>query len=322
MRSTPGRVHVSEQGARVVEARLGGRLASLPPRRKASRTAGRIIAWGWMWTWTSVTGQAHSDQSKKPCPVFLPSLPSATSWRSSAGGSKRRSSSDPGQVLGDAQAHVEADEVGELERPHRVAVAELHRLVDVLGARDALLDHADRLEPEDEAQAARREARRVLHDDHGLAHALADAPRRVDDRVGVVASVRTISSSFIMWTGLKKCMPTTRSGARLACRDLRDGQRGRVRREDRVSRRAAGRASRRSRCLSSRLSGTASTTRSAVRRRRRRDRRRAARTRPSACVAGGGLDLALLDALVEVRLDVGEARRRRARRPRRRATPR
>src|SRR5579883_3154263 len=46
------------------------------------------------------------------------------------------------QVVENGEAHVEADEVRELERPHRVAVPELHRLVDVGGAGDAALEHA------------------------------------------------------------------------------------------------------------------------------------------------------------------------------------
>ena len=87
-------------------------------------------------------------------------------------------------MLGDAEAHVEADEVRQLERAHGVAVAELERGVDVLGAGDALLDHADRLETEHEAQAARGEARRVLHDDARLAHLLADGARGRDRLLG------------------------------------------------------------------------------------------------------------------------------------------
>src|SRR5690606_13299229 len=39
------------------------------------------------------------------------------------------------EVLRDAEAHVEPDQVGQPERTHRVTVPELHRLVDVLGAR-------------------------------------------------------------------------------------------------------------------------------------------------------------------------------------------
>ena len=43
-----------------------------------------------------------------------------------------------------------------------------------------------------------------------------------------------ISTSGISGAGLKKCMPTTRSGVDVAGRDLGDGERRRVRREHRV----------------------------------------------------------------------------------------
>src|SRR5688572_26470716 len=58
------------------------------------------------------------------------------------------------EMLGDREADVESDEVGQAQRTHRMIVAELHRAVDVLGARDALLEHADRLETEDDSEPA------------------------------------------------------------------------------------------------------------------------------------------------------------------------
>src|SRR5262245_922411 len=73
------------------------------------------------------------------------------------------------EVVGDRHAHVEADQIGELERAHRVAVAEFHRLVDVLGRRDPCLDHADRFEAEADAEARTGEARRVDDEDRLLA---------------------------------------------------------------------------------------------------------------------------------------------------------
>src|SRR3989475_9357295 len=39
--------------------------------------------------------------------------------------------------------HVEADQIGELERAHRVVVAELHGAVDVLRRGDALLERSE-----------------------------------------------------------------------------------------------------------------------------------------------------------------------------------
>src|SRR2546426_661733 len=58
------------------------------------------------------------------------------------------------QILRNRKPHVQPDQVGELERAHGVVVAELHRLVDVLGGRDAFLEHGGR-ELGLRAQAAR-----------------------------------------------------------------------------------------------------------------------------------------------------------------------
>src|ERR1051326_2422505 len=58
-----------------------------------------------------------------------------------------------GEVFGDAQADVEADEIGEAEWPHRMVVAELHRAVDVGGGCDALFEHPHRLEADGHAEA-------------------------------------------------------------------------------------------------------------------------------------------------------------------------
>src|SRR5947209_11125790 len=76
-----------------------------------------------------------------------------------------------GEVLGDGQADVEADEVGEPQRPHGMAVPEDHALVDVRRAGHALLQHADRLQAEGHAEAAGGEAGRVADLDALLAQA-------------------------------------------------------------------------------------------------------------------------------------------------------
>src|SRR2546427_9736202 len=86
--------------------------------------------------------------------------------------------------------HVEADQIGELERAHRVVVAELHGAVDVLRRGDALLEHAHRLEAEGETQAARREPRRVPHHDRLLAEGARERDRAFD-RLGRSVWVRS-----------------------------------------------------------------------------------------------------------------------------------
>src|SRR5439155_2573878 len=48
--------------------------------------------------------------------------------------------------VGDEVGRVEADEIEEREWAHRIAAAELHRLVDVFDRADALFECADRVE--------------------------------------------------------------------------------------------------------------------------------------------------------------------------------
>ena len=90
------------------------------------------------------------------------------------------------QVLGDAEPHIQADDVGQPQRADRMLVAEHHRRVDVLGGGDALLDHPDRLEAERDAQAGAGEARRVGDDDRRLAEGFHPAGGQVDE-FGVAA---------------------------------------------------------------------------------------------------------------------------------------
>ena len=76
------------------------------------------------------------------------------------------------------------------------------------------------------------------------------------------SSARTISTSGISGAGLKKCMPDDALGRRRRGGDLRDGQRGGVRREDGVRRGRSARARAKSARLASSSSTIASITRS------------------------------------------------------------
>ena len=105
---------------------------------------------------------------------------------------------------------VEADEVGELERTHRVVEADPGAGVDVLGGPDTLLEGAHRLGQERHEDAVDDEPRPVgRHDD-----LLAELRRQVADRLprssSVVSADRISSTSGMTGTGLKKCMPTNR----------------------------------------------------------------------------------------------------------------
>ncbi len=79
------------------------------------------------------------------------------------------------QVLGDREPDVEADEIRELQRAHRMVVAQLHRLVDVF---------------------------------RGGAFATARSTA-----AGAARACVTTSTNFIACTGLNKCVPTTRPGS-------------------------------------------------------------------------------------------------------------
>src|SRR5438552_16678681 len=69
-----------------------------------------------------------------------------------------------------------------------MVVAELHRLVAVLRARHVLLEHAHRLEPQHDAEAARRKAWRIA-DDNRL---LAEAAGELDSALGGRATLPSV----------------------------------------------------------------------------------------------------------------------------------
>src|SRR3954447_6566229 len=74
----------------------------------------------------------------------------------------------PPQMLGGSQAHVEPDQICGAQRSHRMAVRELHSPVDRRRVGDTVLEHPDRLEAEEDTEAAGREAGRVADHDLGL----------------------------------------------------------------------------------------------------------------------------------------------------------
>ena len=74
------------------------------------------------------------------------------------------------QVQQDVSSYVEADQIGQRQRPHRVLVAKNHRRVDVLGARNAVGQHADGFVSEDNTEATGRKPRDVVHQNRGFAH--------------------------------------------------------------------------------------------------------------------------------------------------------
>ena len=140
------------------------------------------------------------------------------------------------QHLHDRDARVEPDQVGERERPHRMREAELRDRVDRLRLGDAFQQRVRGLVDERHQDAVRDEAREVVR----LGRLLAEIARRAATIAAAVSSdvctARITSTSFSTGTGLKKCMPITRSGRRGRRGERRDRDRRRVRGEDRARR--------------------------------------------------------------------------------------
>src|SRR4051812_44376263 len=78
------------------------------------------------------------------------------------------------QVLSDTQTHIEAHQVGQAQRTHRMVIAEFHRSVDVARAGDALLDHAHSFQAECYSKTTGGESGNVAHDDRLFLQALRD----------------------------------------------------------------------------------------------------------------------------------------------------
>src|SRR5919107_962077 len=85
--------------------------------------------------------------------------------------------------LRDRQKRVEPDQVGELERAHRVSAALHHPLVDVLLRGEAGLVHADRRKQVRDEQRVHHESGSVLRVDRGLAERLLGERRGLLERL-------------------------------------------------------------------------------------------------------------------------------------------
>ncbi len=72
------------------------------------------------------------------------------------------------QHLHDRQAGVETDEVGELQRAHRMIGAELHGRVDGIDGADAFIERVDRLVDHRQQDAVDDEGRKIFGDGDGL----------------------------------------------------------------------------------------------------------------------------------------------------------
>ena len=94
-----------------------------------------------------------------------------------------------------------------VQRAHRVPGAELHAVVDVLAAGEAVLVHPHRRHQVRDEQHVHDEAGAVLRVDRVLADLLGEARRALDDRSRRCRAPTTISTSFITGTGREEVQP-------------------------------------------------------------------------------------------------------------------
>ena len=133
-----------------------------------------------------------------------------------------------------------------VQRPHRVPAAELHALVDVLAAGEALLVHPHRRHQVGDEQHVDDEAGAVLGAGSPSCRSARRTPRRARRSPSRCPAPTTISTSFMTGTGEKKCRPSTRCGRRGRTRPARRS--GSTRCSRRGSRRRAARRRARGRC--------------------------------------------------------------------------
>ena len=115
--------------------------------------------------------------------------------------------------------------------PSGCAKPELRDRVDRLGLGDAVVQRPDGLVDERHQDPVRDEAREVVGDGRRLAELDAPAAVIASAVSSEVSLPRTTSTSFSTGTGLKKCMPITRSGRAVAAASVRDRDRRGVRGE-------------------------------------------------------------------------------------------
>src|SRR5437588_3238058 len=137
------------------------------------------------------------------------------------------------QVLGDVEAHVKADEIGQAERPHRVIVTEFHRRIYTFRVGDALLHHPHRLQPQRHAQTRRGEARHVPHHYRLLLHPHGDGARGLDHFRHGRATDDDLDQPHDV-DGVEEVEADDARGAARAFGDLRDRERRGVGGEDEI----------------------------------------------------------------------------------------
>src|SRR6266446_1503651 len=139
------------------------------------------------------------------------------------------------QQLHDGETDIEPDQVGQRQRTQRMVHAELHDLIDAFGGRDSILHAEDRLVDHRHEHSIRHEPGRVVHDNRGLAQLFRDLNRLFDHPFPSSLSPYHFDERHER-DRVHEVHPddTLRPVGLLG--DFRDGDRGRIRREDRTRR--------------------------------------------------------------------------------------
>ena len=146
--------------------------------------------------------RARSVARRSPIRSCGRSWRSPTSARRSCGGGMALLVRLVVQRVADRHRHVEADEVEQLQRPHRMRGSVGHASVDVLGRHLRRLEHPHRVEQIREQQPVDDEPGLVRHLDRSLAEPRAPRSDPLRD-AGRRPSGRHSSTSSIRGTGLK-----------------------------------------------------------------------------------------------------------------------
>ena len=127
------------------------------------------------------SGSPAGRRSVEAAPVLRPSCPASTSRSWIGEGLNRwpagRPAPEPAWMPGRPQVDVDADEIHQRERPHRIA-GRPNRRIDLRDARLPGLEHRQRFERERPVDAVDDEARRVLGHDRRLAPASINSTAR------------------------------------------------------------------------------------------------------------------------------------------------
>ena len=180
--------HQAELGELRRRRRAGsGARGPTRPRAARSRRATKSRVSAWISFCSGESSKSISRKRRNRGPTCGRDGRPATCSRRSGHGAYFGSPSPSCEHLHDRHARVEADQVGERERAHRVREAELRDRVDRLRLGDAVVQRPDRLVDERHQDPVRDEAGEVVRDRRRLAEILGERDDRGRRLVGGLA---------------------------------------------------------------------------------------------------------------------------------------